>query len=130
MTKKEEKKLLKKLEKECKSLCSRITQYLWDDTCAMCGKAGSNAHHFFGWKACSAVRFVLDNLVWLCYACHIHKVHQQGLTEPIRAKIIERIGQEQFDRMYLQAFSVCEYTVEGLEKRKAELLDIIEENKI
>ena len=68
-TKKEEKKLLKKLEKECKSLCSRITQYLWDDTCAMCGKAGSNAHHFFGWKACSAVRFVLDNLVWLCYAC-------------------------------------------------------------
>ena len=69
MTKKEEKKLLKKLEKECKSLCSRITQYLWDDTCAMCGKAGSNAHHFFGWKACSAVRFVLDNLVWLCYAC-------------------------------------------------------------
>lgn len=84
----------------------------------MCDKEGTAAHHFFGWKACSALRFTLYNLIWLCYGCHIGKIHQQGLTEPARDALIARIGQERFDIMYSVAFKPMEWTVDKLKEVK------------
>lgn len=109
-----EKKLVKKLTKDLKHLCSLICRKVWKCKCQMCGKEGTAAHHFFGWKACSILRFTIDNLIWLCFGCHIGKVHQQGLTEPVRVKIIERVGQERFDEMYSMAFQPKEWTSDEL----------------
>lgn len=121
-----EKKLVKKLTKELKHVCSMITRKRWGGKCAMCGKEGTASHHFFGWKACSSLRFTLDNLVWLCYGCHIGKVHQQGLTEPARKKLINKIGQDKFDSMYGLAFMRKEWTSESL---VAEMMNVAMEEK-
>jgi 5-methylcytosine-specific restriction endonuclease McrA len=131
-TKSDEKKLIKKLEKECKALCSQITRINWKGKCAFCGSDGSASHHFFGWKACSKVRYQLENLVWLCYACHIHKVHQQGLTEPVRVEIIKRVGQDTFDKLYEIAFQRMDWTSEALllqRERLATILDFMRQNE-
>ncbi len=120
LTKAETRKAIRKLEKELKAICSAICKILWGGKCAVCGKEGTAAHHFFGWKACSNVRFNLDNLIWFCYYDHIGKVHQQGLTELAREAIIKRIGQERFDILYRQAFSpAMEYSVDWLTNVKS-----------
>lgn len=113
-----ERKERRRLEKEVKHICSVICKHLWGGKCAMCDKEGTAAHHFFGWKACSALRFTLYNLIWLCYGCHIGKIHQQGLTEPARDALIARIGQERFDIMYSVAFKPMEWTVDKLKEVK------------
>ena len=121
-----EKKEMKRLEKENKSLCSQICRLIWNNKCAVCGKEGTAAHHFFGWKACSNVRYNSDNLVWLCYYDHIGKVHQQGLTEPAREKILERIGPERFEALKTEAYKVKKWTLDELKKTKEELLTELE----
>lgn len=131
-TKTDEKKLIKKLTRECKTLCSQICRLMWDGKCAVCGKPGTAAHHFFGWKACSAVRFTADNLIWLCYYDHIGKIHQQGLTEPARVELIRRIGQERFNSLYERAFKPMFYTSDDLmiiKDRLEEILKILEKEK-
>jgi hypothetical protein len=117
-----EKAQIKKLTKECKALCSHICRLRWDGKCGVCGKEGTAAHHFFGWKACSAVRFDRDNLIWLCYYDHIGKVHQQGLTEPAREAIINKIGQDEFDKLRSRAYQVAYYSVDNLREIKESLL--------
>lgn len=121
-----EKKEMKRLEKENKSFCSQICRLIWNNKCAVCGKEGTAAHHFFGWKACSNVRYNSDNLVWLCYYDHIGKVHQQGLTEPTREKILERIGPERFEALKTEAYKVKKWTLDELKKTKEELLTELE----
>lgn len=122
-----EKKEIKKLTGEVKSLCSQACRILWGDKCAVCGKEATAAHHFFGWKACSNVRFNLDNLVWLCYHDHIGKVHQQGLTEPVREALIKRIGIERFEALKSEAFKIKKYSVEDLESIRIEIQEVIKE---
>lgn len=125
----QEKKEIKKLTIQVKQLCSHICRKMWGGKCAVCGKPGTAAHHFFGWKACAVLRFTLNNLIWLCYYCHIGKVHQQGLTEPVRVKIIERIGQEAFDAMYEIAFSPKTWGLEELKLIKLSLEGLLNETK-
>lgn len=120
-----EKKLVKKLTKDLKHLCSLICRKMWGEKCAMCGREGTAAHHFFGWKACTMLRFTIENLVWLCFGCHIGKVHQQGLTEPVRTKLIDRIGQERFDEMYSIAFKPKEWTSDELRRVYNELDEML-----
>lgn len=114
---------LRKLEHEVKALCSAACRKDWYGKCAICHRDGQNAHHFFGWKACSNLRFTLENLVWLCYGCHIGKVHQQGLTEPVREKLIDKIGWERFEKMYSEAFLRKDWTIEALQELKERLLN-------
>lgn len=127
-----EKQQVKKLSKDLKNLCSRVCRLLWKGRCATCGKEGSAAHHFFGWKACTALRFTLENLVWLCFYCHIGKVHQQGLTEPVRIELIKRIGQARFDELYSIAFRPKTWTSDELRaimKETEALLRILEDEQ-
>lgn len=88
----------------------------------MCGREGTAAHHFFGWKACSSLRYSVNNLIWLCYGCHIGKVHQQGLTEPARKKLIAKIGLANFEDMYAMAFERKDWTLDELMVAKDNLL--------
>jgi len=121
-----EKALIKKLTKENKAICSKICRLQWNEKCATCEKQGTAQHHFFGWKACSNARYISDNLAWLCYGCHIGKVHQQGLTEPVREKIIERIGIERFEALKTEAYKAKKWTLDELKKTNEELLKELE----
>lgn len=107
----------KRLIIECRSICSEICKILWKKKCATCNNEGTAAHHFFGWKACSNVRFNFDNLIWLCGDCHARKVHQQGITEPAREAIVARIGERDFEELYREAFKPAEYDLESTRKR-------------
>lgn len=117
-----EKQKKKSLIKELTHLYSVASRKEWGGKCAMCGKAGSAAHHFFGKKACSALRFTLDNLVWLCFACHIRKVHQEGLVEPARIALIKKIGEERFEELYATAFRRMDWGVEELLEVRSRIL--------
>lgn len=48
-----------------------------DFTCMLCGVRGNklNVHHILGWRKHPDLRFVESNLVTLCVACHLGKVH-------------------------------------------------------
>lgn len=110
-----EKNKKKRLSMECRAICSEICKIIWKGKCATCGCEGSAAHHFFGWKACSNVRFNFDNLIWLCADCHGRIVHQQGITEPCRHALVARIGEDRYDELYKEAFKRHDYTLEDLE---------------
>jgi len=121
-----EKAQIKKLTKENKAICSQICRLQWNEKCPICGKQGTSAHHFFGWKACSNARYISDNLIWVDFGCHIGKIHQQGLTEPAREKILERIGEERFEALKTEAYKVKKWTLDELKKTNEELLKELE----
>lgn len=86
---------------------SRIAREVYEGRCAICGKPGQAAHHFFPKGAHSAVRFDVHNFLWLCYGCHIGKIHRQGNTEPARDALIRRIGLSKFVALKERAMTVC-----------------------
>lgn len=104
----------KKLIQELDRLCSQITRINWRGKCATCGKAGTQAHHYFGKKACSSLRWVENNLVWLCFYCHIVRAHREGLIEPVRDALIKRIGLDAFNELYHEAFKPQKKSVTDL----------------
>jgi len=85
-------KLIEKLD----YTCSQITKGNAGGLCEICGKAGAGTHHFFGKHIHGSIRWDLNNLLYLCFACHIRKVHQQGDTEQARDVLIKRIGLPEF----------------------------------
>lgn len=82
--------------KQLDSLWSKIIKEIYQGRCALCGRDGTAAHHFFGKGSHSAVRWDLHNGLWLCFGCHIRKIHQDGNTEPARDALISRIGLSKF----------------------------------
>ncbi len=103
--------LVKKLDK----VCSELTKLNWGGKCAMCGNAGTQTHHFFTKGAHGSIRWELDNLCLLDFACHIRRVHQAGETEELRDKLIERIGQKRFDELKKQAYAVRKFGISELQ---------------
>ena len=98
-------KPLARMTRDTLALWSKAIRALWGGRCAMCGNAGSQAHHFFGKKAYPAVKFDLDNGVFLCFFCHIRKLHQQGDTEPAREQLLLKIGTRRFNALRKRAVS-------------------------
>lgn len=128
LTKKQEKKIIKDLEEDLRKICSRITSIRWGGRCGVCGLAGTAAHHYFGTGACSTLRFTIDNLVWLCFTCHIVDYHRRGITEPVRRAMVGKIGEDRFEELYRLAFRPKkDPTIEELTRLK-EALSIQLEN--
>ncbi|HPE06291.1 MAG TPA: recombination protein NinG [Smithellaceae bacterium] len=125
-TKKPKKPSRKKLVKELDTICSMITKLRWEGKCAVCGKAGTAAHHFFGKKSCSGLRWVPDNLVWLCFYDHIVRNHRQGLVEPVRKALTRKIGLKRFDELYSIAFIPFIAEVDDLLRLKEDLSSQLE----
>jgi hypothetical protein len=84
-------------------------------------RAGTQSHHFFGKKSCPSVRWDVNNGLYLCFTCHIRKVHQQGCTEPARDALIHKIGQEKFAALKQDAFTTRKITQQLLEDTKTKL---------
>lgn len=53
-----------------------------------------------------------DNLMVVCWACHLHWAHQ--FPEEARDLLIERIGQERFDSLKLESNQSRKYNREEL----------------
>lgn len=119
----------KKLIKDIDAICSHICRIIWGGRCAVCGKAGTGAHHYFGKKACSGLRFEIDNLVWLCFYDHLVRGHRQGLIEPIRRALVRRIGFKRFDELYSVAFLPCKMTMSDLLQIESSLSNKLEKLK-
>lgn len=76
---------MRKVGKSLKSRLSHVTLRLWGmvvrqrdgHVCQAegCGRAADNPHHIFSRKGHLSVKFVLDNGVLLCWACHANKAH-------------------------------------------------------
>jgi hypothetical protein len=95
--------IVKKLD----SLWSHIIREIYQGKCALCGRDGQCAHHFFGKGSHSATRWDVHNGLWLCFGCHIRKIHQDGNTEPARDALIRRIGLSKFVALKERAMTVC-----------------------
>lgn len=104
------------------SLWSSIIREIYHGKCALCGREGTAAHHFFGKGSHSSVRWDVHNGLWLCFGCHIRKVHQDGNTEPARDALIRRIGLQKFMALKEKAVTVCRRRKHEYEETKAELL--------
>lgn len=76
---------------------------LWNGLCGVCGKGGSQPHHFFGKAAHPSVRFEPDNGIWMCFYCHIRRIHTRGETEVARDALIAKVGQGRFDILKAKA---------------------------
>ena len=103
------KTLVKKLDK----LWSEIVCKNWNGKCAICGKVGNQAHHFFSRRNYST-RWSTTNGLWMCFSCHIRKVHQQGMTEDARDALINKIGQGRFDLLKERSKMTVKYTLDDL----------------
>ena len=114
------KRLLKSLEDICSQLCSINATGM----CEICGKVGTQAHHVFSKKSFPSLRYNLDNLIWLCFFCHIRRTHQQGQYELVRDAMIKRLGVEGFDSLKELAYK--KYT--GLKRVSINMLIDLEKN--
>jgi 5-methylcytosine-specific restriction endonuclease McrA len=112
----------KRLVEELDGLASQLCRLQWHMRCGMCGKDGTQTHHFFTKRAHGSTRWNDDGLCWLCFGCHIYKVHGKGDTETIRDAIINRIGQERFDALKREAQTIRKYTMDDLRAIKARLI--------
>jgi len=70
-----------------------------DFKCMVCGGLAGFNHHFFHKSNYGVLRFEPNNHCPICYGCHEYTIHTKGDTEGLRDTLIEKIGQEAFDRM-------------------------------
>lgn len=90
--------------KQLQAFWSTLVRVRDHHTCQWCGSAAAGslqAAHIFGKKACPTVRFMLDNGITLCWACHFKadNSHRHEFTALCR----EFLGDEKFDALTSQA---------------------------
>jgi 5-methylcytosine-specific restriction endonuclease McrA len=105
MTKAQEKKAKDKLIKELTKICSCICSKNAKGLCEICGKIGNASHHIFSKKAFPHLRFDLKNLIWVCFFCHIRKIHQQAQGELARDSAINRATLAEFEDLKQKAYN-------------------------
>ena len=60
-----------------------------------------------------SVRWELDNMIALCWACHRYWAHHK--YEDCRDFLIERIGQKKFDALKIKAANPAKFLTSDLE---------------
>ena len=99
----------KKLKKELDKFWSNTIKKIYGGICVGCGRLGTQAHHHLSKKANPSVRWATDNGLWLCFTCHILKIHRKGNYEWSRDLLIERIGTEGFADLKRKANIIRRY---------------------
>ena len=127
---KDRKKLFKRLK-------NKVLPALWSirirkrdgNRCIMCGKSSEevalNAHHWIVPAGRSLrTRFILDNGVSLCYACHIFKVHKDGAAQhmdAIRLYMRRFVSEERYEEIKRMGNDPWQPTLEDFDRIKLEL---------
>jgi hypothetical protein len=113
-----------KLKKKAWDACSKYVRAKTTN-CEHCKKQGNlQAHHYFGRRKLSTM-FDENNLVVVCWACHLHWAHQ--FPEECRDLLIARIGQEAFDTLKLKSNQHRKYTKEDLVLIRKEFEELLKE---
>ena len=94
----ERQKIIKILDK----LASEVIYKRADFKCEKCGRPAKSAHHLFSRRYIST-RWNPDNLLNLCYPCHIHFFHSR--IEEARDWLIQRMGEAKYQKLKIQALS-------------------------
>lgn len=97
-------------------ICSIKTKERARGTCEVCGNAGTQTHHYFSKKVHGSVRWDMRNLIYLCYACHIIKIHMNADSEHAREVLVGRLGQDEFDSLEESAHKTVKHTIKDLEE--------------
>ena len=93
-------KSIRQLVKEADKLASEVVRKR-DGRCLLCGNTETlQAHHFIITKGASTKhRWDLRNLITLCYACHLYKIHSTASIKYIemlkKSAIINQVCTEQ-----------------------------------
>ena len=110
----------KKLIEVADSLWSKIVKSKDGNKCINCGKAENlNSHHVIHKSKSKNLRWNPDNGVTLCYACHIHGIHNGSIA--VAKRILDYIGAKKYtelDKLSKQLFKADMNFV--IEKLKAE----------
>ena len=122
---------IKRLRNKCDKLWSEAVRTR-DGECILCGRKDTlQAHHWIHSRAQgNNTRWDVKNGVTLCYACHIHKVHQYASTS-----IFEQLKRAAFTRGIVTPaeyeaiannHAIAKYGVADFEQIKAYLTDYLE----
>ena len=130
MTKKKsnKQKLIKKLDE----LTSKVVRQR-DKKCLLCGNTETlQAHHYIVTKGRSTkYRWDLRNLITLCYACHLYKVHSTASIQYIdmvkKSAIQNKIVTEQELEEIKNDFTLANFNMSDLETIKENLEKMLEE---
>ena len=88
--------------KLCDILWSKVVRERDQHMCQACGRPGNQPHHIFS-RRHMATRHDSCNGITLCYGCHNHKAH--GNPEEFRDFILNRLGQQEFERLKVKAYA-------------------------
>ena len=94
---------IKKLIDEIDHLDSDIALIKAGFTCMMCGKVANQIHHYFPKGGHGNVRFDPDNHCPICFGCHHIRIGKAGEAEEIRDRLINKIGEENFNALKARA---------------------------
>lgn len=115
------KKSIKTLKRELTNACSQYTKKKTKGKCEMCGKEGINAHHIYSKGRFGAIRYDIDNLVWLCFDCHFNGAH--GGNPDYFKWLLRYKRQEELDRIKAKGQAIKKWKREELENILKELED-------
>lgn len=120
-------RMIAKLDK----LASEVVR-LRDGKCLLCGNTETlQAHHYIVTKGKSTkFRWDIRNLITLCYACHLYKVHSTASIQFIdlvkKAAIINRIATAEEIEEIKSDFSIANFSADELKQIEQNLLKIKE----
>jgi hypothetical protein len=114
----------KYLEDECDGYWRKIIKLRANNKCQLsdCKRSATDSHHIAGRSG--SVVYDLSNGIALCRRCHDHP-HMAEMN----AKIIEAIGQAEFDRLEAKAREIKQYRKWELEILRDELKEIYNKMK-
>lgn len=118
-----------KLIKELDKLASEYVRKR-DKRCMLCGATNTlQAHHYIVTKGRSTkYRWDLRNLITLCYACHLYKVHSTASIQFIdmlkKSAIMNKIATEQEIDTIKNDFTLANFSTGDLERIKKELEEL------
>lgn len=122
---KEEKRLKKRLEAECDKAWKKLVIKKYGSRCNVCkGEGVIQPHHFFPKRNYYLLKFVVENGVPLCKACHFRHHHLNDPT--IHQGIIAGRGKEWYNKLVEKSkeqkysFKTLDYydkTLRGLKRK-------------
>lgn len=126
------KRSLKTLEKDTTALWRKAVWLDWGGKCALCGKATNdhNAHHYFTKGVHAALRYEPHCGILMDYGCHIGKVHRGGEIEDARDLLVNKIGNELFERLKQKSHDIQKWDEDALLLAKHYLIEYIGDRSV
>ena len=97
MTRKEERKLIDKIEKKADNLWRDTILKSVDYKCEVCGGIADQVHHYFPKGQNGHLRYDWKNGIALCKSCHFK--HHHTFNPSIHATVANKRGRKWYDKL-------------------------------